>query len=78
MDPTYEIFRDDPRGPLWIESVMGLEQAAKRLVAIYKLKPATYFAYDARESRIVAKLSYESKADGGSTKERERGASNAG
>jgi hypothetical protein len=54
-----------------------LEQAAKRLAAIYKLKPATYFAYGARESGIVAKLSYESETDG-SIKKRGRGASNAG
>jgi pyridoxine/pyridoxamine 5'-phosphate oxidase len=77
MDTTFEIFRDDPQGPLWIESVVGLERAAQRLANIYKLEPATYFAYDPRESRIVAKLSYESKAIGPTDSLRRKGASNA-
>ncbi|HEX4002933.1 MAG TPA: hypothetical protein VHX36_09800 [Candidatus Acidoferrales bacterium] len=60
MDPTYEIFRDDSRGPLWIESVVGLAGVTDRLVAICRQTPASYFAFDTRESRIVAKISVES------------------
>jgi hypothetical protein len=78
MDRTYEIFRDDPQGPLWLESVEGLDRAAKRLANISELKPGTYFAYDPRESRIVAKLSRDSKADATADPKRRKGASNAG
>jgi hypothetical protein len=77
MDSTYEIFRDDPRGPLWMESVVGLKRASERLAAIYKQHPATYFAYDARQSRIVAKVSVESSAPGIAHQEKRKGASNA-
>ncbi|HEX4076105.1 MAG TPA: hypothetical protein VHX49_11965 [Candidatus Acidoferrales bacterium] len=77
MDSTYEIFRDDPRGPLWIESVVGLERASERLAAIYKGNPATYFAFDARESRIVAKVSVESRRQEAAGELKRKGASGA-
>ena len=63
MDASYDIFRADPQGPVWIESVRGLTQAAERLEILSKVNPAEYFAYDVIQAEIVAKLAYEKRND---------------
>jgi hypothetical protein len=54
MGIRLEIFRDDPQGLVWIESVAGLMQATARLRTLNELNPARYFVYDVHEARVVA------------------------
>jgi hypothetical protein len=77
MDSTYEIFKEEPQGPIWMETVVGLERASERLAALCKQKPATYFAYDAHKSQIVAKVSAEQSSAGVANPEKRKRASGA-
>jgi hypothetical protein len=44
----YEIFREDPgKGPMWIETAVGLEQAKQRVVRLHAEAPADYRLFDA-------------------------------
>jgi hypothetical protein len=72
MDSTYEIFKEDPQGPVWMETVVGLERASQRLAVLHKQKPATYFAYDVHRSQIVAKVSAEPRSAGINAEKRKR------
>jgi hypothetical protein len=63
MDASYEIFSDQPEGPMWIESVKGLEHTKERLLSLFQTKPGGYFAYDVREARVVTKVSCEAMRD---------------
>jgi hypothetical protein len=54
MDFTYDIFRLLPDStPLWMEAVVGLEQARKRLNALSGASPAAYLIYDSHLARFV-------------------------
>lgn len=58
MDPIYDIFRDFPdSGPIWIESIQGLENATGRLRNILEIRPGDYFVYDTASAKIVAATS---------------------
>jgi hypothetical protein len=56
VDITCEIFKKLPEGPIWVETVIGLEQIKERLANLNKTNPGEYFAYDILEARIVAEL----------------------
>jgi hypothetical protein len=56
MDTSYEIFRDDPLGAVWVESVRDPDRITERLKHLSKANPGTYFAYDIGAAKIVARL----------------------
>jgi hypothetical protein len=52
---TYDIFRKfADGGPIWIESVYGMESCRSRLVDLVQRNPGEYFAFDPLHSRVVA------------------------
>lgn len=58
MSATYDIFRDFPdSGPIWIESIQGLENATGRLRNLLENRPGDYFVYDTASAKIVASIS---------------------
>jgi hypothetical protein len=57
MDATYDIFKDQPEGPIWVEAVAGLQNIKQRLVVLNETSPGEYFAYDSREARVVERIS---------------------
>ena len=57
MDVTYEIFKEQPEGPIWVEAVAGLQNINQRLVFLNETSPGEYFAYDSPEARVVAQIS---------------------
>lgn len=62
METTYDIFRSDPQGPVWIESVTGLAEVREHLTRLFKMYAAEYFAYDIVGTRIVARLPNEARS----------------
>jgi hypothetical protein len=62
MATTYEIFRNGPRGAIWVESAEGLAQATERLKRLNEINHTEYFAYDVAEARIIAKVPFESRS----------------
>jgi hypothetical protein len=63
VDATYEIFKDLPEGPIWVERVAALNNINERLKSLNEINPGQYFAYDVHEARIIARLSSETKQD---------------
>lgn len=58
MKLTYDIFRRfSTDGPIWIETVQGLDTCKSRLLDLVKLNPGDYFAFDPIHSRVVASSS---------------------
>jgi hypothetical protein len=57
MDGTYDIFKDSPTGPIWIECVVGLDRATERLKLLNYATPGEYFAYDVRQPGIIVRFS---------------------
>jgi hypothetical protein len=54
MNGTYDIFSGMPHnGPIWIETVHGLENARARLNSLIETKPGDYFVFDSYAARIV-------------------------
>ena len=54
MRRAYDLFKDDKDGkPIWIETVIGLDQLKKRLMKLIALKPAQYLIYDPTEAQFV-------------------------
>lgn len=54
MDYTYDIFSIvSPSHPLWVEAVVGLEQARRRLNSLAETKPGAYSIFDPRLARFV-------------------------
>jgi hypothetical protein len=57
MKATYDIFRRIPEtGPVWIESVQGLENIKARLLHLINLCPGEYFVFDPTTARIIARM----------------------
>jgi len=56
MDTSYELFRDDPAGAVWVDSVRDPDKIAGRLKHLSKANPGTYFAYDIGAAKIVARV----------------------
>ena len=50
---TYEIFRNLPEGPIWVESINGLNKIPERLEILREKTLDAYLAYDIREARVV-------------------------
>ena len=52
---TYDIFRKFAGdGPIWIESVYGIEKCRLRLVDLVQKNQGEFFAFDPLHSQIVA------------------------
>ena len=56
MDGAYDIFKDSPEGPIWIECAVGLRQVTERLNILHCTRPAEYFAYNVRQYAVIARL----------------------
>jgi hypothetical protein len=54
---TYEIFRNLPEGPIWVESVTGLNKKPERLEILSEKTHGEYFAYDIRVKASCQKCS---------------------
>jgi hypothetical protein len=58
MKFSYDIFRKFAEGgPVWIETVHGMETCKSRLRDLVMQNPGEYFAFDAAASRVVANTS---------------------
>jgi hypothetical protein len=58
MKLTYDIFQKFAEGgPVWIETVQGLETCKSRLHDLVLRNPGEYFAFDSSNSRVVASSS---------------------
>lgn len=58
MKLTYDIFRKFAEdGPVWIETVQGIETCKSRLLDLVQRNPGEYFAFDPVHSRVVANSS---------------------
>jgi len=54
MNRTYDIFRILPDfGPLWVDAVIGLEQARKRLNDLADVESAEYLIYDSHMATFI-------------------------
>ncbi|MGH9699977.1 MAG: hypothetical protein ACRD5R_05605 [Candidatus Acidiferrales bacterium] len=54
MDLTYDIFKRLPDStPLWVEAVVGLEEAAKRVESLSDAAGGAYLMYDPRIASFV-------------------------
>lgn len=54
MNGTYDIFSGMPeKGPIWIETIHGLENAKTRLTKLNQLTPGDYFVFDSYAAEIV-------------------------
>jgi hypothetical protein len=46
-DSAYDIFQKDHSGnPIWVETVIGLDQAKKRLLSLSSLSSGEYLVYN--------------------------------
>jgi hypothetical protein len=55
--PSLDIFRKDVRGnPVWIDTVVDLDDARHRMCQLAEALPGEYFVFDQRTNRIVAKV----------------------
>ena len=55
MDATFIIFKKTPAqsGPVWVETVEGLEKSKKRLIE-YKSKSAEdFYLFDVKQARVL-------------------------
>jgi hypothetical protein len=55
MGTSYEIFKNDPAGPTWVETISDLDKVTDRLKLLSDLNSCEYFAYDLWEAKIVAR-----------------------
>ena len=54
MNRTYDIFTILPDfGPRWVDAVVGLEEARKRLNDLAGVKSAKYLIYDSRMATFI-------------------------
>jgi hypothetical protein len=54
MIQAYDLFKEDERGTrIFVETVIGMHQAKKRLMKLTSLKPGKYRIYDPTEARFV-------------------------
>jgi transcription elongation factor Elf1 len=55
--PTYDIFSGlREHGPIWLESIDGLEQACARMRDRATLKPGAYFVYCSQTNAVLASV----------------------
>jgi hypothetical protein len=53
MGSTFDIFKETPDGPLWVEAVQGLREARERMARLALTCPGEYFIHS-QSKRIVA------------------------
>jgi hypothetical protein len=58
MSSTFDIFKQTPDGPLWVEAVQGLREAKGRMARLALTCPGEYFIRSQGE-RIVAATTQE-------------------
>jgi hypothetical protein len=58
MSSTFDIFKQTPDGPLWVEAVQGLREAKERMARLALTCPGEYFIHSQGE-RIVAATTQE-------------------
>ncbi len=51
---TYDIFRRDARGEIWVEAVRDLESAKSRLIELAAEVPGQYVIFSQRSGRMVS------------------------
>jgi hypothetical protein len=51
---TYDIFRRDARGEIWVEAVRDLESAKSRLIELAAEAPGQYVIFSQRSGRMVS------------------------
>jgi len=55
MSESYDIFRElAETGPIWIETVQGLDNAKARVTELLEARPGNYFIYDPLASKVIA------------------------
>ncbi len=56
-DASYDLFAlDSERGPLWLESIGGLENAKRCMEQRTAESPGEYFIYNVREGTVVSRF----------------------
>jgi hypothetical protein len=55
MDATFIIFKKSPAqsGPVWVETVEGLEKSKKRLLDYKSSSTDDYYLFDVRQARVL-------------------------
>lgn len=54
MSHAYDLFKEDERGArVWVETVIGMHQAKKRLMKLTALRPGKYLIYDPTAAQFV-------------------------
>jgi hypothetical protein len=54
---AYNIFRKTPDTPLaWVETVVNLDEAKKRLISLASGEPGDYFIWDPDEYKFIEPL----------------------
>ena len=53
---AYDIFREQPGGPIWIEAVQDIERVRTRLAELLKIHPGDYFVFDPRASKVIDRV----------------------
>jgi hypothetical protein len=53
MSSTFDIFKQTPDGPLWVEAVQGIREANERMARLPLISPAEYFIHS-QEKGVVA------------------------
>lgn len=56
MGSTFDIFKETPDGPLWVEAIQGLREAKERMAHVVLIYPAEYFIHS-QEDGVVARQS---------------------
>jgi hypothetical protein len=55
MDATFIIFKKSQAqsGPVWVETVEGLEKGKKRLLEYKSKSPEDYYLFDVKQARVL-------------------------
>ena len=51
---SYDIFRRDAAGEIWIEAVRDLETAKSRIIELSAVRPGQYVVFSQRSGRMVS------------------------
>jgi len=54
LTPSYDIFRRDPGGQIWVEAVRDLETAKGRIIELAADTPGQYVVFSHRSGRMVS------------------------
>jgi hypothetical protein len=55
MDATFIIFKKTPsqNGPVWVETIEGLEKSKKRLLEYKSKSSEDYYLFDVKQARVL-------------------------